>query len=167
MSSIPSSGGTGFGNTSSVSPAPRLVIVAILVGVVICVMGGFVTGYLLTLHSILGIALLGIGGLVGFLSRKITVGPSRVAAQCLVAACALSFCLAMVSWYRWGLTLPDDKGGRRDPTWQEALTRAPQLLWQFQAPNTLLISGICAAFGAAEAFRQAGRRYRLVAVVEE
>jgi hypothetical protein len=125
------------------------------------------TGYLLTKHPLFGIALLGVGTLAGLVSRKVTGTASRPAGQCLVAACVLSFCLAMISWYRWGIELPDGNGGFRDPTWQEAIVRAPKSLLQFHAPNTLVISGFCAAFGAAEAFRRAGRRYRLVEVLEE
>jgi hypothetical protein len=166
MSSIPASGAATT-STSAAEPESGRVITAILVGFAVCIVGGFVTGYFLTRHSVMGVILLGVGALSGFLSRKITKTASRRAGQCLVIACVLSFCLAMVSWYRWGLTLPDDQEGRRDPTWQEAITRAPALLLRLQAPNTLIISGLCAAFGAAEAFRQAARRYRIVAVVEE
>jgi hypothetical protein len=168
MSTIPSSA-SGPGTSTSPTRAPRLIPVAILVGFIICIVGGYVTGYLLTIRSLMGVTLLGVGALAGFVSRKITGTSSPLAGRCLVAACALSFCLAMISWYRWGvtLTLPEENGKPRDPTWQEAITRAPKALLQFRAPDTLLISGLCAAFGAAEAYRQAGRRYRLVAVVDD
>jgi hypothetical protein len=166
MSAIPGISGSGSASTSTASP--RAVPLAIALGVVICIAGGFLTGFLLTRHVVFGAILMGVGWVAGFVSRKVTGTASRFAGQCLVAACFLAFCIAMVSWYRWGLTVPDGNGGFRDPTWTEAIKRAPDLLLvRFGAPTTLLISGLCAAFGAAEAFRLAGRRYRLVAVEEE
>ena len=169
MSSSPSGGSAaGAGSrTSTEEVAPPLVAAAIVCGFAICVAGGFATGYLLTRHPVLGVTLFGVGALSGFVSRKITGAASPTAGRTLVAACVVAFCLAMVSWYRWGITLPDQNGGRRDPTWTEAIVRAPKILLQFQAPVTLVVSALCAAFGATEAMRQAGRRYRVVMVEED
>ena len=155
--------------SSTPEPPPRHIPLAIVLGLGICVVGGFATGHMLTNHPVFGVILMGVGWVSGFTARKITGSACRTVGYCLVAGCVLSFCLAMVSWYRWGITLPDEvnKGQRRDPTWQEAILGAPRVLIQGQAPVTLIISGICVAFGATEAFRQAGRRFRWVAVVEE
>jgi hypothetical protein len=167
MSTTSSSGAAGTIPTKSAAAQPPCVTAAIACGLVICVAGGFMTGFLLTKHAVLGVALLGVGALAGFISRKITGTASRTTGRALVAGCVVAFCLAMVSWYRWGITLPDENGGRRDPTWTEAITRAPKLLLQFQAPVTLVVSALCAAFGAAEALRQTGPRYRLVEIRDD
>jgi hypothetical protein len=113
------------------------------------------------------VALWGVGALGGFVSRKITRGPNRFAAYCLVAACFVAFFVAETSWYRWTYTIPDPvTGEQRDPTWVEAFTRVPKFMWQ-NGPIAMAVGALCAFLGAQSAYWQAGRRYRMVMVAQE
>jgi hypothetical protein len=109
----------------------------------------------------------GIGTLGGFVSRKLTKGPSRTAAYCLVAACFVAFALGEASWYRWTYTIPDPiTDEQRVPTWIEAFTRVPNFLWQ-RGRAALAVGALCAILGAHSAYRQAGARYRIVTIADE
>ena len=148
------------------SRSPQLLPIAFLVSVVVAVAGGFGAGLLIVRFGMIGgVVLWGAGALGGYLARRIMQAPYPPVAWSLVIACILAFGIAEVSWYRWSVTLPDENDGRRDPTWSEAVTRAPNYLLQ-KAQIGLFVGALFAGFGAHSAYWQAGKRYRMVAVEE-
>ena len=163
--SSPGSSPPSPGNPSSRSP--QLLPVAFLVPLVVAVAGGFGAGLLIVRFGMIGgVVLWGAGALGGYVARRIIQAPYPPVAWSLVVACVLAFAIAEVSWYRWSVTLPDENGGRRDPTWPEAVTRAPNYLLQ-NGQIGLFVGALFAGFGGHSAYLQAGRRYRLVAVAED
>jgi hypothetical protein len=134
--------------------APRRQPLAAVWALVVAIGGGFACGWLMTWHPILGaIALWPLGAAGGYVSRRLTVGPSRFAAWCLVAACAVALLVAQICWIHWNMELRDDR-------WDTAIAWIGKYYQRFGF--NALIEAICAAFGAFSAYSTAGRRYRLV-----
>ena len=156
--------------TPSAAPlarSPQLLPVAFLVPVVVAVAGGFGAGLLIVRFGMIGgVVLWGAGAIGGYAARRIMQAPYPPVAWSLVVACILAFGIAEVSWYRWSVPTRDENGERRDPTWAEAVTRAPNYLLQ-NAQIGLFVGALFAGFGGHSAYLQAGRRYRLVAVAED
>lgn len=136
--------------------------------------GGLGCGFLMsqlsknTQYGILGGLLLwGLGALAGIVCRKITKAPHRAAAWAIVVACVLAFGIAEVSWCHWTFKIRDEATDEfRPQTWIDSFTRGPKLLWR-EAPISLLLAAVSCAFGAHDAYRRAGKRYRLVAIAED
>jgi hypothetical protein len=158
----------------SASPVPTLIPVAIAWSAVVAVGGGFASGLLMSFLSkktqfgiLGGLILWGLGAVAGIVSRKITRTACPVAAWALVAACVVAFGIAEISWYHWTYDIRDSgTGDFRPQTWSESFAIAPAALWN-RAPITLALGVACTVFGAIDAYRRAGKRYRFVAIAED
>ena len=156
------------------SRVPQMIPAAFAWAGVVAVGGGFGCGFLMSVLStktqwgiVGGILLWGLGAVAGVVSRKITRAPCPPVAWALVVACVVAFGLAEVSWYHWSFKILDEVTKEfRPQTWGESLARTPGALWD-RAQVTLLLGVFCCAFGAHEAYRKAGKRYRIVAIAED
>lgn len=145
--------------TGLASAAPRHVAAALVWAVVVALAGGLVTGWALVQCGMLGgILLWGAGALGGYVARRIMGAPHRVVAWTLVAACVAAFLIGETAWIRANIEQAQD-------TWLGAATLLPTFFSEYTADT--LIGLLFALFGAQSAYWQAGRRYRLVAVVDD
>jgi hypothetical protein len=138
--------------------SPVRIVAAIAWAVVVAVGGGLACGWLIMRYGEFGsIGLWGCGVIGGFVARKITGKGSQAVGIALVIACVLAALLAETWWIRENWNPP--------PTdWLDAFSKLPDFAKNFQI--SALTAALFCAFGAHSAWRQMGRRYRLVAVEE-
>ena len=79
----------------------------------------------------------------GYVSRKITRRPSKVAGICLAIALGFAFVVAETCWLHWNT----DKG---EPSWPAAIRLWPLFLRKYTL--SALIGAVCAAYGAWSAY---------------
>ena len=118
--------------------------------------GGYLCGLALEQFGSLGaISLWATGGIAGFVAAKL-IKPHKVAGYVLAAGVVLAFVVAEICWIHWNIVGAEE--------WPTAISMFPTFLKEYQMDA--LMGAIFTFFGAASAYRQAGRRYRYIQVVE-
>ncbi|OYV86637.1 MAG: hypothetical protein B7Z73_11425 [Planctomycetia bacterium 21-64-5] len=107
---------------------------------VVAFLGGLACGWCISHFAEFGaLSLAACGALAGYVSHKITRGPSRIAAVSQVAAASLAFFVAGTCWLHWN-TLDGE------PSWWVAMCLWPFLVRDYQF--FVLVGGVSAAYGA-------------------
>lgn len=122
------------------SPSTSALSVAVCWSLVAAFGGGLACGWCIDHFGEFGaLSLAGCGALAGYVSHKITRGPSKVAGITQLIATCLAFFVAETCWIHWNM--PDG-----EPSWWVAISLWPRFLrgWQLSA----LIGATCAAYGA-------------------
>ena len=102
--------------------------------------GGLLCGLCVSRFGEFGaLALAACGAFGGYVSRKITHGPSKAAGICAVVAACLMFFTAETCWIRWN-TVQGETG------WWTALTFWPAFVREYEL--SALIGAVFAAYGA-------------------
>jgi hypothetical protein len=141
-------------------PSKRAVPLALVWCAVLFAIGTVVCSWLVVQFSELGgIGLWAVGGLGGFVARKITRSPSAFVAWVLVGICIILFPIAEVSWIHW-----KTKQGA-ELSWLQCIPLLTVFVREYKF--AALIGALFTYFGAQSAYWQAGRRYRMVMVAEE
>lgn len=102
--------------------------------------GGLACGWCISHFGEFGaLSLAACGAFAGYVSRRITQGPSKAAGISLVLAACLMFLIAETCWIHWNT----EKG---EAGWWMAITLWPAFIreWQLSA----LIGAVCAGYGA-------------------
>ncbi|MBI3467823.1 MAG: hypothetical protein HY000_32845 [Planctomycetes bacterium] len=143
---------------STTTPSPVRVAAALVWAVVVAIVGGLACGWLIMRYGEFGtVGLWGCGAIGGFVARRMTGKGSKPVAIALVIACVLALLLAETWWIRENWNPPPKD-------WVSAVSKLPEFAKGFQI--SALVAALFCAFGAHSAWRQMGRRYRLVAVEE-
>ena len=103
--------------------------------------GGLLCGWLIDRYGELGalLSLAACGAFAGYVFRKITQVPSKVAGLCLAVAACLMFFIAETCWIHWNM--PDG-----DVSWRAALGLWPRFIEKFEL--SALIGAASAGYGA-------------------
>ena len=142
--------------TSTPSIPPRDVVLVAVLGLVVASLGGYLCGLAIDAWGGLGaISIWGTGWAAGAVTRKL-ITPHRLAGMTLVGATVLAAVVAETLWIERNIVGVEH--------WLDAFMKLPQFARQFS--GDVLVAVLLTIFGASSAYRQAGMRYRYVAVMD-
>jgi hypothetical protein len=113
--------------------------------------GGYLTGLAIDRFGWPGIAAVwAVGGVAGFVGRKLLTAPHRLAGGTLVVACVFAIVVAETCWLHWN-TVQGEEG------WWAAFAWLPIFVQEYEL--SALFAAIFTGFGAMSAYRQTAVRY--------
>jgi hypothetical protein len=124
-----------------------LVPIAIVWSLVVALGGGLACGLCVSRYGEFGaLSLAACGAFAGYVSRKITQGPSKIAGLCQVIAMCLAFVVAYTCWIHW-------KTVKGEESWWVAFTLWPAFIREYEL--SALIGAVLAGCGAWYAYGNA------------
>lgn len=114
--------------------------IAIAWAAIVAIGGGFACGWCVSQFGEFGsLSLAACGALAGYVSRKITRRPSRLAGTCQVTATCVAFFIAETCWLHW-------KTRNGEASWAAAISVWPLFIREYQL--SALIGAAATAYGA-------------------
>ncbi|HVA46529.1 MAG TPA: hypothetical protein VNH11_09155 [Pirellulales bacterium] len=126
--------------TGLLSPGAGLLSIALGWSLVVAFVGGLACGWCISHFGEFGaLSLAACGALAGYVSHKITRGPSKIAGVSQVIGTCLAFFIAETCWLHW-----NTRNG--EPDWWAAIGVWPLFIREYQL--SALIASACTAYGA-------------------